>query len=82
MGGVHEDFGAVVEAMAKDTIIDGIIIFLLVMALVGFIEAQWPDEPETESICAFPCEFQGPVYKLPVKSAKYEYLKTIKRKGG
>jgi len=38
-------------------------------------EAAW-------TVCKFPCNFPGPVYRLPVESAKYEYLKTIERKGG
>lgn len=42
------------------TIIDGLIIFLLVMALIGYSEAIWPYDPveaRDEIGCKFPCKF-------------------------
>jgi len=63
------------------TILDGLFVLALVLAIAGFelSERPWQEPEETESICSFPCKFQDLVYRLVVKSAKYEYLKTNRR---
>ena len=36
--------------MIKDTIIDGVLLFLLILALLGYIESHWPYMPEHGSV--------------------------------
>lgn len=56
-----------------------IIIFIIGWTIIllasGFILAGNIQDPEEESICKFPCSFQGPVYHLAVRSAKHEWIK-------
>jgi len=59
-----------------------IIILVSVWILMGPIDLAIEIEDDNSLACKFPCKFPGPVYRLAVESAKYEYLKTIKRKGG
>jgi len=56
-------------------------IVLIILAFCGYISAEYPWMPEElPALCEnFPCQFQGPVYQLEIKSMKYL---TIKRKGG
>ena len=82
MGGVHEDAGktgAVVEAMVKEILIF-VTGWLLIIAFSVIVLSPRVimGEVTEETLCRFPCRFQGPVYHHPAVSAKYEYLKTIK----
>jgi len=64
-------------------LIEKLLLVLIILLFCGYAVVVSPEiEDDDNSLaCKFPCQFQEPAYWLDVTSAKYEYLKTIKRKG-
>ena len=64
------------------TILDGLFILLLVLAVAGFelSERPWYEPEEMASLCKFPCPEPPPIYQMPVKSAKHEIMKKLAKK--